>query len=267
MSCYLCGCDETIPRQGGVKDNPDINVLECSNCGLVYLSSFPDDSSLHRSEANVEKWANDTISDDVRRAADFKGITSGKVVLDFGCGNGNFLKHVDAEYAIGVEIDDYARRYCQAWGLEVSPVIDSFMWYDVITMFHVIEHITEPTELLKDLGKHLAPHGKIVIETPNADDALLTLYDCRDFARFTYWSKHPFLYNESTLTALAIQSGFKVTRMEQYQRYPLSNHLYWLAYGKPNGHNEWSYLNNEEYVATLAKLKRCDTIIAELEVA
>lgn len=265
MNCYLCGCDEAIPRQGGVRDNPETNVLECCNCGLVYLSPCDPSPTVHRLVKDVTAWSKRTLADDIRRAQTLKHVTSGKVVLDFGCGNGNFLKNVDCEYAVGVEIDSEARWYCHDRGLEVYPAIDSYQWYDVITMFHVIEHIPDPTALLKELSNHLAPHGKIIIETPNADDALLTLYDCKEFAEFTYWSKHPFLYNEATLTALAVQSGFKVTRMEQYQRYPLSNHLYWLANGEPNGHGEWPFIHDDGYAASLAKIKRCDTIIAELE--
>lgn len=267
MSCYLCGCDDTITRQEGVRDNPEINVLECAYCGLVYLSSCEPSPTIHRLVKDITAWSNRTLADDIRRAKDLKHVTSGKLVLDFGCGNGNFLKNVDAGYGVGVEIDDSARMHCEACGLEVTPSVVPFAWYDIITMFHVIEHIADPTALLKDLGEHLHPNGKIIIETPNADDALLTLYNCKEFAEFTYWSKHPYLYNEATLTALAVQSGFKVTGMEQYQRYPLSNHLYWLSNGKPNGHGEWPFLHNREYAETLAKLKKCDTIIAELEKA
>ena len=267
MSCYLCGCDDTITRQEGVRDNPEINVLECVNCGLVYLSSCEPSPTLHRLVKDITAWSQRTLADDIRRAKDLKHVTSGKLVLDFGCGNGNFLKNVDAGYGVGVEIDDGARMYCEACGLDVTPSVVPFAWYDVITMFHVIEHIADPTALLKELGDHLHPNGKIIIETPNADDALLTLYNCKEFAEFTYWSKHPYLYNEATLTALAVQSGFRVTGMEQYQRYPLSNHLYWLANGKPNGHGEWPFLHNGEYAETLAKLKKSDTIIATLEKA
>ena len=49
------------------------------------------------------------------------------------------------------------------------------------------------------------------------------------------------------------------------KRYPLSNHLYWLSKGVPNGHNKWKFLNNNIlnkcYTAELSKLGKCDTII------
>jgi len=39
MSCYLCKSDKYNERTGSVRDNSNINILECSDCGLVYLSS------------------------------------------------------------------------------------------------------------------------------------------------------------------------------------------------------------------------------------
>ena len=53
--------------------------------------------------------------------------------------------------------------------------------------------------------------------------------------------------------------------IEQFQRYPLSNHLYWLSHGKPGGHELWNFLNNKNlaksYENELSKLGKCDTII------
>ncbi len=38
--CYLCGGTEFNKRPGSVRDNPELEVLECASCGLVFLSSF-----------------------------------------------------------------------------------------------------------------------------------------------------------------------------------------------------------------------------------
>jgi 2-polyprenyl-3-methyl-5-hydroxy-6-metoxy-1,4-benzoquinol methylase len=57
-----------------------------------------------------------------------------------------------------------------------------------ITAFHVIEHLKNLKEILKNLTERLHEDGEIIIEVPNSDDALLTLYDSNDFQNFTYWS-------------------------------------------------------------------------------
>ena len=109
----------------------------------------------------------------------------------------------------------------------------------------------------------------MIIEVPNADDALLDLYDCDAFQRFTYWSQHLFLYSASTLDMLAHQAGCRVVAIQHCQRYPLSNHLHWLSQGKPGGHQCWAFLDTPEltraYENTLAAIGKTDTLIAHLE--
>lgn len=267
MSCYLCGNDKYTVRQAGVRDDPLINVLECCDCGLVYLSYFQHvPNRVHRFR-DIKTWAEHTATDDIRRAYQFEDVTQGKDILDFGCGNGGFISHAIAKSACGIEIDQKAVDYCVEHDIPVSCDLIDVGAYDVITMFHVIEHIPDPIGLLKDMSAHLNDGGKIIIETPNSDDALLTLYKCNEFAEFTYWSEHPFLFNKDTLYAVAVNAGYSVKGIEQYQRYPLANHLYWLSRGKPNGHNEWSCIRDSHYSKSLAALNKCDTIIATLEKA
>ena len=57
-----------------------------------------------------------------------------------------------------------------------------------------LEHLADPRGTLVQLAQHLRPHGRIVVEVPSSADALLTLYDCDAFRRFTYWSQHLFLF-------------------------------------------------------------------------
>jgi SAM-dependent methyltransferase len=263
MNCYLCGSEEYRVIQEGTRDNPEVNVVECVHCGLVSLSSF-DTVGPHRLVRDVTLWAKQTEKDDMRRAEQFNYLTNGKTILDFGCGNGGYLRYAKAYEKYGLEIDDDARAYCKENRQIVFFDLDEDFVFDVITMFHVIEHIKDPIALLAELGNHLNPKGRIIIETPNSDDALITLYDCKDFKEFTYWSKHPFLYNHRTIMAVADKAGFNTRSVQQYQRYPLSNHLYWLSHGKPGGHAIWNFDNNE-YAGTLASMGKCDTIIASLE--
>lgn len=116
-----------------------------------------------------------------------------------------------------------------------------------------------------EIKKYLNPDGVLIIEVPNADDALITLYECEAFKNFTYWSCHVFLYNAFTLDKITSKAGFSNKYVKQIQRYPLSNHLYWLSKGKPGGHKEWRLLTSEstEYEKILAAVGKCDTIMIE----
>lgn len=141
--------------------------------------------------------------------------------------------------------------------------------YDLITAFHVIEHLPDPRAMLTSLARFLTPNGQMIIEVPSSDDALLTLYDCDAFQRFTYWSQHLFLSNSATLEVLARQAGLRVVAVKHYQRYPLSNHLHWLSRMEPGGHQRWAFLDTPEltsaYASALAALGKTDTLIAHLE--
>jgi len=141
--------------------------------------------------------------------------------------------------------------------------------FDLVTAFHVMEHLPDPRTTLRALAEKLAVGGLLVIEVPSADDALLTLFESATFERFTYWSQHLFLYNADTLRRIAEQAGLRTIAVHQFQRYSLSNHLYWLSKGKPGGHQRWPFLESaalrESYAAALAAVGKCDTIIGYFE--
>ena len=141
--------------------------------------------------------------------------------------------------------------------------------YDLITAFHVVEHLPDPRAMLRELATRLKDRGRLVIEVPNSEDALLTLYENDAFQRFSYWCQHLYLFNGETLRQLANQAELRVVSVQQFQRYPLSNHLHWLSRNQPGGHQSWSFMDtpalNEAYAASLASIGKCDTIIAYLE--
>lgn len=133
-------------------------------------------------------------------------------------------------------------------------------------MFHVLEHLIDPVNVLETLRSTLSENGKLIIEVPNSNDALLTLYNSKSFSEFTYWSCHLYLFNPSTLKTVIEKAGYKVNYIKQIQRYPLSNHLYWLSKELPGGHQKWGFLDSVElhsqYENQLAALGICDTLIA-----
>lgn len=280
--CRLCGSRDIGLLHEGTRDRKEVNVLKCQNCGLVFLSkiesggSFYADGNMHQG-IDFSVWRENTRQDDFRRFEQFKSYVNGKAILDFGCGNGGFLNYVrDSKIATdlaGIEQDTEACGHIRAAGIKcyqditLAPPHET---YNVIFMFHVIEHLPEPEDILRQLKSHMEPSGTLVIETPNANDALLSIYDCKAFADFTYWSPHIYLYNEETLTKVVERAGLKVVEMEQYQRYPLANHLRWLAKGIPGGgvkeYREFDEEKlNDSYANVLKLQKACDTLVCTLK--
>lgn len=279
MRCYLCKGQEFDRRDGVVRDAPELQVLECRQCGLVALSSQEhiaaghyEQSGMHGAAVpSLESWLNESAQDDQRRFEYLKASLVNRRVLDFGCGAGGFLDRARmiCTDASGIEPEQRVRDH---WNgkIRLFPDIASVREkFDVVTAFHVVEHLPDPKKMLGQLAGLLDAGGRLVIEVPSSNDALLTLYGNPAFRRFTYWSQHLFLFNAGTLDRLLDQAGLKVVSIQQCQRYPLSNHLHWLSAGLPGGHKKWSFLDTpaleSAYAASLASIGKCDTLIAFAE--
>jgi 2-polyprenyl-3-methyl-5-hydroxy-6-metoxy-1,4-benzoquinol methylase len=219
----------------------------------------------------MEQWLRVCEQDDQRRFEMLTSAITDRRVLDFGCGAGGFVRkaHAVAAEAVGVELERRVREY---WTKQLpihASLEEAGAGYDVITAFHVIEHLPDPRAMLRDLAARLALGGRLVLEVPSSDDALLTLYDNEAFQHFTYWSQHLYLFNAQTLLQLVVQAGLRVVAIQQFQRYSAANHLHWLSKGRPGGHQHWAFLDTPEltqaYASSLAAIGRCDTLIAHLE--
>jgi SAM-dependent methyltransferase len=99
-------------------------------------------------------------------------------VLDFGCGNGDFLARAQAlgHHAVGVDFDPAAVLFAKGRGIEVYepaalPEADFAHRFDLVTAAHVVEHVADPLALLADFRRWLKPGGHLFIEVPNAEAA------------------------------------------------------------------------------------------------
>lgn len=279
MKCYLCNSSSFNLIKKGVRDNNDLSVLSCNNCGLVSLDSFNhidenfyENSNMHSTKVDISNWLKETEKDDNRRYLYLLEKIKNKKILDFGAGNGGFLfkaKEV-ANDVFGIEPEIQFKSFFKKNKLKILKSLEDLNdeKFDLITAFHVFEHLKDPLDILKNLKPHLAEKGQIIIEVPNSDDVLLSFYNTKPFSDFTYWSQHLFLFNEKTLTDLIEKSEFKINYIKQIQRYPLSNHLHWLSKGLPNGQNNYTIFNNkklnDEYEKILKREKICDTLLVSI---
>lgn len=279
MNCYLCGSSHFSIRKGEVRDAARMQILQCDNCGLVALGNtdhiapgFYENSGMHGADpVPMKEWLRETEWDDQRRFEMIKEMLPNKRLLDFGCGAAGFIQKAQslASEVTGIELEDRVREYW-AGQLNIVPSVEvAGEDFDLITAFHVVEHLSDPRAILSSLARLLKPRGRMIVEVPSCEDALLTLYDCDAFQRFTYWSQHLFLFNATTLEMLARQAGLQVIAVQHFQRYPLSNHLHWLSQQQPGGHQRWAFLDTPElaqaYAKSLAALGKTDTLIAHLE--
>lgn len=279
--CPICNNVEIKLIHKGTRDIKDIDVYECAECGTKFLSvlesgdyenGFMNGTSTMTKE-DIQNRIKSTMADDQRRFDQMKVCCLGRSVLDFGCGFGGFLERIAsvAGDCCGVELGIDERNYMGSQGIHAVASLEELeQQYDVITLFHVFEHLDDPIYWLKKIRNYVKKTGSVFIEVPNASDALLSIYNSREFEDFTFWSAHLYLYTSKSLEKVINDSEeFEIVKKGQIQRYPLSNHLRWLAKGEPGGQNKWDMLNsdelNEAYANKLRELGVCDTLFFEIK--
>jgi hypothetical protein len=274
--CFLDSIQEFYPR---VRDRDDVKAMRCSKSGVIFLqfSDHIDALQYYDKKNKLEYWAAacrqeallSCVDDDKRRAEQFETVIRNKRWLDKGTGVGGVLDLLGphAAYVCAVEPQVTAREELKYFGYHVYKDVRDVKEknFDVVTLFHVFEHMPDPLESLYLIASKMEK-GQVIIEVPHAKDALLTLYDLDSFKEFTLWSEHLILHTRMSLEVLLRKAGFKNIQVNGCQRYPLANHLYWLSKGKPGGHKEWHFMSSKElddaYSQTLDRLDCTDTLIA-----
>jgi 2-polyprenyl-3-methyl-5-hydroxy-6-metoxy-1,4-benzoquinol methylase len=203
------------------------NITQCSQCGLISTNPRPTRASIgkyyespkyisHTDGSNsvtdriyrsVRGYATKTKLDLIRRHQ-----ASG-TMLDYGCGTGAFLEAalkqgwtctgvepaIDARKRIAPQIDVHAN---------IQSVKKSF---NVITLWHVFEHVHDPNETLQLLTQRLSPGGTIFIAVPNPES-----FDAKHYRE--YWAgydvpRHLWHYTKGSMNRLLTHHKLKIQRV------------------------------------------------------
>lgn len=146
-------------------------------------------------------------------------VKNGKII-DIGCGDGDtlaLLKKLGWE-TYGLDIDSRAVENANKEGLNVkcgtfralSTYPDNY--FDVIRLYHVIEHIDNPSLCLSLIHKKLKKEGELLIGTPNINSPLASIFG-------SYWynldtPRHLFLFSPQTLEKLLNKNNFVIKKIE-----------------------------------------------------
>jgi hypothetical protein len=255
-----------------VRDRNDIEVLKCSNSGVIILSKTDHIIKKYYIENTlINYWGskNHISEDEYRRTKQFNHFILDKIWVDFGTGRGGILDVLNnvAKKTIAVELQKQARNYLIKKGYETYKSIDDIPYnnIEVVTLFHVFEHLINPIKILKKIKSKMTKNGIIIIEVPHANDVLLSKYDNKNFKKHTFWSQHLILHTKESLRLFIESAGFDIVDIYGVQRYPLANHLYWLSNGLPNGQNIFNEINikslNIEYETMLKNINMTDTLV------
>ena len=127
-----------------------------------------------------------------------------KNILDIGAGTGDFLKHIQSENksVFGIEPNEKARALASKKGINLKENIKDFKGetFDVITMWHVLEHVPNLDETIQKIESLLNPSGILIIAVPNFNS-----YDAAYYK--TYWAafdapRHLWHFSRNTMKKL-----------------------------------------------------------------
>ncbi|NNL86433.1 MAG: class I SAM-dependent methyltransferase [Myxococcales bacterium] len=190
-------------------------------------------------------------------------------VLEVGSATGYFLEEASrceaVHSATGVELDDRQRHYARSQGLRCVRELEELgeARFDLIVLFHVLEHIGQPVDFLRELRARLRAGGAIVVEVPNVEDALLSVYKIEAFRRFYWHPAHRVYFSKDTLSETARRAGLTAV-VDPLQRYSLSNHLHWATRGAPGGERWLTHMidadTERSYTRDLCRAFVCDTL-------
>lgn len=141
-------------------------------------------------------------------------VPNGKV-LDFGCGNGWILDNLRSVGwdCYGLDFDEKAVSHCQSKGLNVQKGDIASLkcednYFDAIIVNHVIEHIYDIDDFLKDCYKKLKPGGKLVIATPNSNSWQHRYLYKKNWMQLDA-PRHLNIFNPQNLTKVVERNGMK----------------------------------------------------------
>lgn len=251
-------CDFEIPvcPECGSKDNTPFIEAEddlggrsgrfffvtCTECGLVYQSPrlnldaikpyYDDEYIAHRKKSSwgiltpFYDWAMGKLDREkikiVRKHIDLNKETC---VLDIGCGSGSFLAAVQSRFGsncTGVDFKDLSHL---PWMANVDFRLGTLseqdfgdQKFDLITMWHFLEHDYEPAETLSRARELLAPGGCIVIEVPRLDSLSFRMF--KDRWPGLQAPQHTVLLDGKHFRSLVGSAGLKVKHHLSYGAFP-----------------------------------------------
>lgn len=190
--CLVCGSNQFEPFlqcKDHTVSKETFNIVSCKSCGFKFTNPRPDNSVLgnyykaesYVSHTNSKKGIVNKLYHIVRNHTIKKKIklissyVSRGTILDYGCGTGMFLaacKSADWE-TVGMEPDDSARQIASQQNLNLfadKQLIQTYVaekQFDAITLWHVLEHVTDMLETLAFFKQKLKQNGVLIIAVPN----------------------------------------------------------------------------------------------------
>lgn len=237
VSCVVCGADDADRLYVGQDRLHGIEgvfqLVRCRCCGLVYLRPrpskkeigryYPDDYRAYTGDHDLGALARLTRRlGTEKKCKAVTGMRGKGEILDVGCATGQFLSMMRDKGWVtrGIEVSQYAALYAkEKLQLEVFPgelheAGFPEKQFDVVTMWHVLEHLHDPVATLVQVHRVLKDDGLLMVSVPNIE-----CLQARIFGQF--WAgldvpRHLYVFSPQTLERLFERAGFRLIRTRSF---------------------------------------------------
>lgn len=224
VPCRICGrtheeffCESIDYITGEV-----FRVARCTGCGLIYVNPQPPASELvryypqtHQSSAPAAYERSDARPR-IKLVSSLSDGTPGRI-LDVGCGKAQLLIGLQKTgwEVFGTELSEASTQIATAAGITVYnlPVEECPFEpesFDVVTLYHSLEHMTNPQKTLTVVQGLLRPGGFLVVEVPNIGSCYARVFGTEWFHLDV--PRHLYHFNRQTLRRMLEACGFLVVR-------------------------------------------------------
>lgn len=204
-----------MPDAQSLKNDDGVNleVCQCSGCGLVQLSNAP--VPYYRKVIRASAASEEMKIFRKKQFNDFVNQYSlkNKKIIEIGCGRGEFLSIMQgfAAESYGLEFSEQSVSDCKKMGLKVFPGFvenDDYIIknnpFDAFFILNFLEHLPEPNASLRGIFNNLVVDGIGLIEVPNFDMILQK----KLFSEFI--GDHLFYFTKETLSSTLWFNGFEI---------------------------------------------------------
>jgi len=246
-NCLVCNSTEfkhRISCKDFTVSQNSFNIVECKNCSFLFTNPRPTNDNLpdfyksinYISHSDTKKGFISQVYHLVRKYTlnqKLKMIKANVAVgnlLDYGCGTGMFLKQANVKgwKSFGTEPDDGARDLANKnkklafVNKQELNAFDPLITFNAITLWHVLEHVTDLPETLDFFKQKLERNGILIIAVPNYNS-----YDAKHYN--AHWAaydlpRHLYHFEVKTICQFMAKHGFAL-----HKTYPMKFDSFYVS--------------------------------------